>query len=212
MIMFLMAVLLGVAAWNLRLFIKSANANTLISRITLANLNDERRYSRGVIAAQFAEINSSNSKRFRRVLFELPDFIDLLSVALGSGESVFNSVRSVTDRAHGTVAKEFRNLLRSVELGSTFEEELVSLSERLPQRQVVELCSKLALALRRGTALSKLLQEQSQSVRLEIQNQISRQAGRNETRMMIPLVFLILPITVLFAIYPSVQLLNIQSI
>jgi tight adherence protein C len=53
-----------------------------------------------------------------------------------------------------------------------------------------------------------MLSELSASARAEIRNMLLRQAGKNETRMLIPLVFLILPITVLFAIYPSLELLN----
>jgi tight adherence protein C len=53
-----------------------------------------------------------------------------------------------------------------------------------------------------------MLSEQALSVRDEIKSRLLRQAGRNETRMLIPLVFLILPVTVLFAIYPSLELLN----
>jgi tight adherence protein C len=53
-----------------------------------------------------------------------------------------------------------------------------------------------------------MLSEQGVSVREEIKSRLLKQAGRNETRMLIPLVFLILPITVLFAIYPSLELLN----
>jgi tight adherence protein C len=68
--------------------------------------------------------------------------------------------------------------------------------------------NKVSLALDRGTPLAQMLSEQGMSVREEIKSKLLKQAGRNETRMLIPLVFLILPITVLFAIYPSLELLN----
>jgi tight adherence protein C len=53
-----------------------------------------------------------------------------------------------------------------------------------------------------------MLSELGDSARAEIKNRLLRQAGKNETGMLVPLVFLILPITVLFAIYPSLELLN----
>jgi tight adherence protein C len=84
------------------------------------------------------------------------------------------------------------------------------MSHRLPQRQVSEFTSKLILSLKRGNPLAEMIREQAASARSEIRNELLKQAGRNETRMLIPLVFLILPITVLFAIYPSLQLLNIN--
>jgi tight adherence protein C len=64
------------------------------------------------------------------------------------------------------------------------------------------------MSLVRGTPLSKMLEDQASSARSEIRNQLLLQAGKNETRMLVPLVFLILPVIVLFAIYPSLKLLN----
>jgi tight adherence protein C len=107
------------------------------------------------------------------------------------------------------LGSELTFTLQAIELGGDLESELIDLSRRVPHRQVSEFCSKLNLALRRGTPLTKVLAEQAESVRGEILNQLTKQAGKNETRMLIPLVFLILPVTVLFAIYPSLKLLNI---
>jgi tight adherence protein C len=64
--------------------------------------------------------------------------------------------------------------------------------------------------LQRGSPLAQLLREQASSARAEIEIQLLKKSGRNETKMMVPLVFLILPVTVLFAVYPSLQLLNLN--
>jgi tight adherence protein C len=102
--------------------------------------------------------------------------------------------------------------MKALELGSSLGKELQSISNRLPQAQLVEFCNKLLISLKRGTSLSHVLTEQAQSIRSEIQIQRIKQAGKNETRMMVPLVFLILPVTVLFAIFPSLSLMNIEII
>jgi tight adherence protein C len=44
-----------------------------------------------------------------------------------------------------------------------------------------------------------------------VQQVIAKKAGQNETRMLVPLIFLILPVTVLFAVYPSLQVLSITQ-
>jgi tight adherence protein C len=106
------------------------------------------------------------------------------------------------------LSHELEKALRAVEFGAAFVNEIVRVSEVLPNPQVKEFATKVALSLERGTPLARMLSEQSDSVRAEIKNQLLRQAGKNETRMLIPLVFLILPVTVLFAIYPSLELLN----
>jgi len=148
-------------------------------------------------------------KKLQRTLFELPDFLDLLAAALASGDGVYSALKRVVPRLNGLLGDELTTTLRALEFGSSLEFELTQLSKRLPQQQLMETCNKLTLAIRRGTPLWRILVEQAEAVRQEINNQLIKQAGRNETRMLIPLVFLILPVTVLFAIYPSLELLNI---
>lgn len=162
----------------------------------------------GLLKAKFSDALAA-SKRVERVIFELPDFLELLVVAISAGDSIYSALRRVVPRMHGMLGRELATTLQAIELGSDIESELVDFSKRLPHRQVSEFCSKLNLALRRGTPLTKVLAEQAESVRQEILNQQIKQAGKNETRMLIPLVFLILPVTVLFAIYPSLKLLNL---
>lgn len=205
---FLIAMLMTIGFWFL--VRQNYRRSSLIQRITLV---DSSSISSGqIINGLKASLLDKKSNKHGQALFELGDFLDLFSVALASGESVFNSLARVTQRARGVLADEFGRLLRSVELGESMQNELEALAKRVPQHQVVEMCNKFILALQRGTPLSELLQSQAESVRHEIRNQISKQAGKNETRMLIPLVFLILPVTVMFAIYPSVQLLNFQTL
>ncbi len=148
----------------------------------------------------------------QKVLFELPDILDLLAVSLSAGESLFNSLERVAPRVSGLVGRQLQLALQALHLGSSLATEMDRISERLPQRQLVEFCAKVNLSLKRGTPLADLLREQASSARAEIRNQLLKQAGKNETKMLIPLVFLILPVTVLFAIYPSLQMLNLGYI
>ncbi len=148
----------------------------------------------------------------QKVLFELPDILDLLAVSLSAGESLFNSLERVAPRVSGLVGRQLQLALQALQLGSSLATEMGRISERLPQRQLVEFCAKVNLSLKRGTPLADLLREQASSARAEIRNQLLKQAGKNETKMLIPLVFLILPVTVLFAIYPSLQMLNLGYI
>lgn len=195
-------------------YAKSLRPASLTTRLTTgASMYKSGNYKFGGTLADFLKMKISemlaSSKSSDRVLFELPDFIDLLSVAISSGESIYSALRRVVPRLGGILGREFAFTLQVIELGGDLESELVDLSRRLPHRQLNEFCSKLNLALRRGTPLARVLAEQAESVRQEALNRLTKQAGKNETRMLIPLVFLILPVTVLFAIYPSVKLLNI---
>lgn len=153
-------------------------------------------------------LRALTSPRLERALFELPEIIDLLTVCLRAGDGIYRSFATVIPRCEGELASEISKVLRAVEFGAAFGVEIKQVSEALPHPQVSEFVSKVSLALERGTPLAQMLSEQGISVRDEIKNRLLRQAGKNETRMLVPLVFLILPVTVLFAIYPSLELLN----
>jgi tight adherence protein C len=143
---------------------------------------------------------------------ELPEILELMSVALSAGDGLFGALARVTPRSNGVLAESLKQVLLALELGADLETELAWLAKTLPQRQIIEFANKLSLALRRGTPLSQMLRSLAESTRSELRNNQLKQAGRNETRMLIPLIFLILPVTVLFAVYPSLQLLNIDYI
>ena len=147
----------------------------------------------------------------RRQLLELPDIIDLLAVALASGESLFSGLSRVAAKSSGQVANDLKRLVLAVQMGSTLPLELRAWSQRANSRQVSELCTKLQLALQRGTPLAEMLADQSKALRAEVQQLISKKAGQNETRMLVPLIFFILPITVVFAVFPSLQVLTISQ-
>lgn len=152
----------------------------------------------------------ASKSRLKLALLELPEILDLMVLVLSAGEGIFAALARVTPRARGVLASELSKVIRSLEFGADLESELRSLANRLPQRHVIEFSNKLTLASRRGAPSAQILSNLATSARSEIRNERLRQSGKNETRMLIPLVFLILPVTILFAIYPSLHLLQTE--
>ena len=66
----------------------------------------------------------------------------------------------------------------------------------------------VVVAVERGTPLADVLRAQAQDVREEGRRQLMETGGKKEISMMIPVVFLILPVTILFAAYPGFDFLN----
>jgi tight adherence protein C len=111
-------------------------------------------------------------------------------------------------RSTGFVSNEFSKVLQNVDLGALLQIELQNLAAESKSDQVRELATKLSVALGNGTSIAELLADFVQSVTSELRSELLEKAGKNETKMMIPLVFVILPITVLFSIYPSLALIQ----
>ena len=150
----------------------------------------------------------SKSRKFQ-VDAELPDLIELLSSSVLASNSLYASIERVASRATGLVSSELKFMLRRLELGSRFDDELVALCERLPSAGMREFANKISIAMARGTPLASALVALSEALRSRHSTTLLSKAGANETKMLIPLVTLVLPTTVLFAVYPSVQFLNI---
>jgi|GEM_PF-1677793 len=221
-VIFIASLAIGYALWLVfdRWFVSSQNQ--LLSRFdkseaveatVVANdggwLASSLASSRRVVSAWFRGQGLTTAQRAQ--LFELPDLVDLLAVALSSGEGLYSALVRVSERASGAVADDLKRVVLGVQLGGSLSAELAAWSTRANSRQIAELCTKLQLALSRGTPLAEMLADQAGSLRAEVQQVIAKKAGQNETRMLVPLIFLILPITVMFAVYPSLQILSITQ-
>jgi tight adherence protein C len=67
----------------------------------------------------------------------------------------------------------------------------------------------LVIAVTRGAPLIDVLHSHAKEARDSQRNQIMSAASKSEIAMMIPVVFLILPISILFALWPSLSNLNL---
>jgi tight adherence protein C len=75
-----------------------------------------------------------------------------------------------------------------------------------------ELALKLALSDQLGTQVTSQLISLATALRGEGITEFRKLGAKKETYLLMPLVFLVLPITVLFALVPSVQFLQFSSI
>ena len=69
---------------------------------------------------------------------------------------------------------------------------------------VARFATGIAVAVERGTPLADVLHAQAADVREGGRRHLIETAARREVLMMVPVVFLVLPVTVLFAFYPGV--------
>ena len=83
---------------------------------------------------------------------------------------------------------------------------------RLRTRNDSEILSRLVdavvAALERGSPLAGVLRDQVADSRAAARTQLLAEGGRKEVWMMVPVVFLILPLTVVFALYPGLVALQ----
>lgn len=142
---------------------------------------------------------------------ELVQIATLLGVAIDAGLSLVAALEAVIPRAKGPLASKFSKLLVALNMGGNLYDELAQLRSEEKRPALDELVVKLQVSLQFGTPLVDQLSMLVGTNRSLIATEQLAEAAKKENLMLLPLVFLILPITVVFALFPSIQYLNLNQ-
>ncbi len=143
------------------------------------------------------------ARRAAAVERELPEVIDLLSVALGGGGSVHAAVRTVSSRPIGVVSARFAAAMAEVEAGDRLAEVLGRAAADLGPA-VRPLVRTLAGAEHYGTSIEATLERLAHEARVQRRRQAEIRARRVPVRLLGPLVLGVLPAFVLLTVVPTV--------
>lgn len=134
---------------------------------------------------------------------EFPAMVELIAVLIAAGEPPMRAIQRVGEKSSGVLAEDFMKVIAKVESGVGLTRSLELLATSTHSESIRRFADTLILALERGTSLSDVLARQVQEVRNEHQTRLIEAAGKAEISLMIPVIFLILPISILFALWPS---------
>jgi tight adherence protein C len=134
---------------------------------------------------------------------ELPTIAELLALSVGAGEGALGALERVAATTTGALSDELGYTLAAVRGGEPLSEALRSFAMRTGSPPVRRFAEAVSTAVERGTPLSGVLRAQAQDARAAGRRELMEQGGKKEIAMMVPVVFLILPVTVMFAVYPG---------
>jgi len=165
----------------------------------------------GVIAvfAYDARLTSASRTRVARIQEELPTVLEFLALCLSAGEGILDSLRRVSEVGAGELTSELRGVVLAVGTGSPLSEALTRFSGRLEIPALSRSTDQLVAAIDRGAPLAHVLHSQALDAREDAKRGLIERAGRKEIYMLVPLVFLILPLSVLFAVFPGIFMLRL---
>jgi tight adherence protein C len=106
------------------------------------------------------------------------------------------------------LARDLDTALARARAGQPLTAALTGLAERTTLESFARFIQGLVVAMERGTPLADVLRAQAVDVREVGKRALLEAGGRKEISMMVPVVFLILPVTVLFALYPGLVTLT----
>lgn len=193
--------------WGLVAFVVCAAPSTLIAlrspeRAVPLLIFCAIAFALGVLLRE-NRLTAQVTKRERQILEEFPTIAELLALAVAAGESPGAALDRVVQRSTGALSAELRRVLADVRTGTPIAHAFDDLAARTGLPVVARFAEGLAIAVERGTPLADVLHAQAGDVREAGRRALIESGARREIFMMVPVVFLVLPVTVLFAFWPG---------
>lgn len=155
------------------------------------------------------QLSGRVTARRSRLTDELPTTLEFLALCLSAGEGFLDALRRVASVGSGELTGELRGVVLAVGTGSPLAEALSETATRLQLPGLSRAVDQVIAALEHGAPLAGVLQAQAADAREDAKRILIEQAGRKEILMLLPLVFLILPLSVFFAVYPGLFILRL---
>ncbi len=167
----------------------------------------------GVLGVLVADRHLSSLVRSReeRMLVEFPTVAELLALSVAAGEGAVGALERVTTRSHGELARELSRALADARAGAPLVAALEKVADRAELPELRRFVDGVAVAVERGTPLAEVLRAQAVDVRDAGRRRLMEAGARKEIAMMLPVVFLLLPLTVAFALFPGFYGLSITT-
>ncbi|MBV9485881.1 MAG: type II secretion system F family protein [Frankiaceae bacterium] len=142
-------------------------------------------------------------RRDARLAAEFPTIAELLALAIGAGEGPVGALERVVALSHGELARELGRALADARSGSSIVAALEQMAARTTVPALARFVDGMAIAVERGTPLAAVMRAQATDAREEGRRALMAAGGRKEIAMLVPVVFMVLPVTVVFALFPG---------
>ncbi len=156
----------------------------------------------GVLARDH-HLTSEVRKREERMLAEFPTIAELLALAVTAGEGAIGALERVCRISAGELARELRHALAEARTGASLVQALEGVAARTSLTPLARFVDGVAVAVERGTPLAEVLRAQAVDVREAGKRRLLESGGKREIGMLVPVVFFVLPVTIVFALFPG---------
>ncbi len=138
-------------------------------------------------------LSSFSSKRARNLEKDLPDVLDLLTVAVEAGLGFDGAIQKVSEQFKDPIAGELRAYLKEVRLGYPRTDALRNLAARTNNPDIQTFVAAIVQADQLGVGISKVLRVQAEQMRIQRKQRAQERAMQLPVKMIFPLVLFIFP-------------------
>mgnify|MGYP002712095247 CR=1 FL=1 len=154
-------------------------------------------------------LTNAIASRKQAMAREFPTIADLLALAISAGEGPIAAMERVARTSRGELSRELAIAVSEIRAGSSLEDALMNLGIRSPLDSLSRFAETIAVALERGTPLADVMRAQAQDARELSKRTLMESAGRREVYMLLPVVFLLMPLVIIFAVFPGIAALQV---
>ncbi len=146
-------------------------------------------------------------KRQKQILLQIPDALDLLTISVRAGLGFDAALGKVVEKMKGPLVDEFRRALAEVRVGKARREALRDIVPRTEVQPLTNFIGAIIQAEQLGVSISKVLQVQSEQLRIERRQRAEEQAAKAPIKMLFPLVGCIFPSLFVVILGPALILI-----
>jgi len=149
-------------------------------------------------------------KRQKAILLMIPDALDLLTISVRAGLGFDGALAKVVEKLKGPLSDEFRRALAEIRVGKARREALRDIVPRTEVPPLTNFIGAVIQAEQLGVSISKVLQVQSEQLRIERRQRAEEMAAKAPIKMLFPLVGCIFPSLFIVILGPAIILIMIN--
>ena len=142
--------------------------------------------------------------RQKVILRMIPDALDLLTISVRAGLGFDAALAKVVEKLPGPLTDEFRRALAEVRVGKARREALRDMIPRTNVQPLSNFIGAIIQAETLGVSISKVLQVQSEQLRIERRQRAEEMAAKAPIKMLFPLVGCIFPSLFVVILGPAI--------
>jgi tight adherence protein C len=147
-------------------------------------------------------------KKQEKIRRHLPDALDMLSVCADAGLGFDQSLQRVSESWEGPLAIEFDRVVNEMSMGETRASAMRSMARRLDVSEVSSFVAVILQSYELGMGIADTLHAQADQMRVERRYWAQEQARKMPTKMLFPLMLLILPAMFAVILGPTIPALR----
>jgi tight adherence protein C len=146
-------------------------------------------------------------RRQKDILLQIPDALDLLTISVRAGLGFDGALGKVVEKLKGPLTEEFRRGLAEIRVGKPRRDALRDIVPRTEVPALSNFIGAIIQAEQLGVSISKVLQVQSEQLRIERRQRAEEMAAKAPIKMLFPLVGCIFPSLFIVILGPAIILI-----